>query len=80
MPSGTAIGKKSTVGAAGGVAVGYHNSAGTGTFNSTAIGANNDAAGSYGVAIGYANLATGRSTLSLGTNNQALGDVAIDLG
>ena len=80
QPSGTAIGKKSTVGAAGGVAVGYDNSAGTGTFNSTAIGANNDAAGSYGVAIGYANIATGRSTLSLGTNNQALGDVAIALG
>ncbi|MFK5595714.1 beta strand repeat-containing protein [Methylobacterium sp. HMF5984] len=80
QPSGTAIGKKSTVGAAGGVAVGYNNAAGTGTFNSTAIGANNAASGSYGVAIGYANIATGRSTLSLGTNNQALGDVAIALG
>lgn len=80
MPSGTAIGKNSTVGAAGGVAVGSNNTAGTGTFNSTAIGANNVAGGSYATAIGYANIANGRSTLSLGTNNQALGDIAIALG
>ncbi|WP_093566630.1 hypothetical protein [Methylobacterium sp. 174MFSha1.1] len=79
-PSGTAVGKASTVGGAGGVAIGYRNTAGTGTYNSTAIGANNAASGSYGIAIGYSNLADNRSSISIGTNNWASGDIATAIG
>jgi autotransporter adhesin len=85
IPSGTAIGEKSTVGAGGGVAIGYNNSAGTASnggavYNSTAIGVDNNASAAYSTAIGYANIASGRSTLSLGTANQATGDIAVALG
>ena len=85
IPSGVAIGEKSTVGAGGGVAIGYNNSAGTATnggavYNSTAVGVDNNASGAYSAAFGYANIASGRSTLSLGTANQATGDIAIALG
>jgi autotransporter adhesin len=79
-PSGTAVGKASTVGGAGGVAIGYRNTAGTGTYNSTAIGSNNAAGGSYSIAIGYSNLADGRSSVSMGTNNWASGDIATAIG
>ncbi|MGX7708095.1 hypothetical protein [Methylobacterium sp. Gmos1] len=79
-PSGTAVGKGSSVGNAGGVAIGYKNTAGSGTFNSTAIGSNNAAAGSFGLAIGYSNAAPGRSSMAIGTNNLANGDIAMALG
>ena len=85
VPSGTAIGEKSTVGPGGGVAIGYNNSAGTASngtavYNSTAVGVDNNASGAYAAAFGYANIAAGRSSLSLGTANQATGDIAIAFG
>lgn len=80
IPSGTALGLRSTVSTGGGVAIGYNNAAGNADYNSTAIGTSNAANGAYGVAIGYGNTANGRSTLSLGTSNQASGDIAIALG